>query len=451
MPLDGQQGLLADVSEEIGALLSPDELRMMMYRVRGKDIFVDLVAEPDSTHVHFAFDLLLTLDKKEPQNVPEFLARVLRRCPGNERLRELVGRWKPEALEILARLLVMPERVLPVKASLDSVLQRVADDDIRKTIARSRDCLSTTVLQIDRLTIYKGLHDALHGLQITPFGLYRAAAQRIEKDDDQLDTLSSHVAQIETTHTSAVAIRTRAREYDPTSAHSHSWIEDLEQHARELRKALDERSPSLALKAIFRVRAVLERQSPALSRLIYETAKALPTSDLAGLLGELAKLSGGDLATAEEVQRTVNDRRAATLELHYTLVYRVTEHKLWQDFDDMIWALEQTLDSAPEQALREFRMLWLEAKPAYHQILSLAAAAPARPAKIDDMKGYSDAIEVELAREVWTPAIRQRFGIYQRTARTLFFGVDTALKEDCSHLASLRDPLRAILDGATHV
>jgi hypothetical protein len=423
--------LLKNLGDAIGDAFEMPELDGLVLRSTGAGLFKEWVPE-GQPHRVTAYKLLVALQERGLEVL--FLAHVLasRPAPDNGPLRALVTEACPaaETTKIDVR-----TQVPGVVAGLVAAHAKLADPQVRAALATTRDSLEVVAREIDTLEVYKNLHECLHQLQIKAFPELRAAAKQFPGNSAKRGYLREHEEEISISSTRARGWVDRLSEGAAARRAEIQWIDRLETAASKFQAGLMADDVAGTLTALNDVRQVVRYEPFRLSRLIDATAEDLPLDQLTNALRSAADALGATLPELAALHASVRNLRA-------TLRGRVVEHKLWQDADNQIWNLEETLEHAQAAAPEDFILTWPTAKAAIRSLAEMdpnttwSKQSAALAVRIDD----------ELASEGTGPGFQNDFDAYRRVARTRFFGVDAQLKADCAALARLSAPLHDILE-----
>lgn len=216
-----------------------------------------------------------------------------------------------------------------VAVSLNAAIAAL-DEEGRMAAAFATDPLSTADQDIGRLTLYKALHDALHGLpqrfkaiSTAIDGLATAGtASLVERP-----MLRSMAAQLLREVVSPARIRVSALPEEDRDR-ERSWIIELEEHCRALADASDAETARLALDDI----GSLQRgTSPRIDAILAEIANRVPLRTLQLALRQISEAltNPGQHAAAQELRST--DEPLG--KLSERLRRLAGTHKRWQAID----------------------------------------------------------------------------------------------------------------------
>lgn len=416
------------LADAIGDAFSTAELDGIVRQSTGDGLFKEWVGEGDPHRV-IAHKLLIALEEHGRARL--FLAHVLSRAPA---LRDLIKRGCPAALTTPIEI---RNQVPLVLAGLKATQATLQDPAVKARLATSRESLEAVARQIDSLESYKKMHDCLHQLQMKPFSYLRSIAKRLAQDPFY-PGLREYLEQLQTSCENLHSLPDGLPDSPPwVKKIEIDWIDKLQKATDIYQSALDASDAQAMRDATNEVRAVMRYQPVRLNNMICLTAQTLPLEKLMQALLEVSSVVGPERAELNTAYESMRDLRA-------TLLGRVAEHNMWQEADNKIWLLEETLAGASNEAREDFEFDWPAAKDA---ILFLADMDP--NAKWSQrIHEYSMSLDDELAREeeVASRALENSFDAYRREARVRFFRVDKLLRGDCEALVRIGKPLLEILE-----
>jgi hypothetical protein len=298
--------------------------------------------------------------------------------------------------------------------------------------------LKTTAADLEQLVAYKGMHDALHGLQL---GLYRQISDEIRRfpaDPDSADALREHLQQLTIVHAEAMDAADVLPD-EMLSAPERSWIAKFDQTCSKLRDAVNQENLGQARVAEMELRQLLRTQPSRLNALLVQAARRIPWN---GLIETMTDVADGLDESAPDRQVLI-DAAKALQSLMAEVLASIDEHELWQIVDSSFWQTEEALQRNDQAAADEISLMW-------PMICEQVRAIREKTPTVDwaDLDRYTSEF-TNVCPIPATPPLDQRARIaFQRlvhSGRVRFFMVDRDIKARCRGISKLSEPLRRLV------
>jgi hypothetical protein len=305
------------------------------------------------------------------------------------------------------------------------------DRQVQADVAAFEAIFQTSCKQIDSLACYKDLHDLLHTLQFRCYNYLTAVLQNAKKSPDD-PSVWQNVFEYESTVQDIMVGLRRYSEVD-SLRELVPWTGGLVDNLRNLFSAVTNCDPREIAVALRPINQVLGVQPVLINVRLNEAARALP---LPGLVRALTGLSQKlDSARVNETTvRKFQDGLDALSRLHSELTSMIKEHDMWQCVDIELRRIEATIG----QDLSELELSWPDLR--------------VRTEPNGNEAEWAQLLKAEMCR--LTNAIAENdvsktkhyFSRYRGRIGNRFYQVDTALKDLCSNLRRVGEPLSALLE-----
>lgn len=373
------------------------------------------------------------------------LAALYCGLPGNFELREWIRRYRPDLFGLVSEQLFVGERDEYEKGRhvgrVDRVKQKVdaLAGFVRLSDAQRR--LSEKMLdQLDELTVYKSLHDALHQMQIRTLADLDQVLNRDYTPEQVDEIVFGHVQDLELARVKLEGQFALMPRLASAGGPYSTLIGDLDQVV-ELLTADGSAAPGAYRKALFRLRSLLRWNMPLLDDQLVGTAAAIPFSELADQLDSLGRPEGGPalppdrLAALQSVCETLRaiDRR---------LAWRRDVHQFWQRVDAILWQAETALRG--DVYAEDLGFMWEDLQELTDKIEQINPGQWAKQLQAQSKIVIASGINAPQSPSV---QLRSAFRGYAKIARMTFLKADWTMLQDCQELKGLRAPIKALQGG----
>jgi len=414
--------LLKPVANAIGDAFTIEQIQDIVLKATGHGLFKEFATPNDPLRRA----VQRTLERLVEDGTERWLlTHVLILAIANDDLRRTIVKACPETLVSLPSAEKQVDRVLD---SFQQVMAAVLKPEFVLTLKPSRDAISAVSAQIATLSAYKDLHECLHTLHLKL--AFTSTADGVA-GEIQLDDLRDCQKLIDSALAKAnLAVAPLGG--NPAAAQvERDWIAELERLATDLRTALVASDGAAATGTIGEIKRLVRLQLSRLNKNILEIAQQLSLDALvAALPGEFR---------SEDLYEKFS---FAIRDLTPTVLARALEHKLWQDTENEIALIENSLHG-PGGSTGSFDEHWLLLR---HRALWLATLDPdADWSKA--VRKSAEEIELRLTDEKHGEALRALFDSFFRLLRFRFLAVDATLKADCGSLGKMHTPLKSFVKG----
>jgi hypothetical protein len=380
-----------------------------------------------------------------------FLSRVIEDQWRNDGLKEAVLRKMPDlvlapigleaALQTVADGFHRLLGLIAVNPQPGAVGARPGDDKAFRMVSENRKALLQLRETLGHLRALKGLHDALHVLQIGSADWLEPAPEDEEEEPDLLPPIAA-LAKLVQDAEAIVADKIPALD-EAHATLGRQAMQTLAVVGSELRAAdSDARSAGLE-----RLRSALMSLPKDIDAAIFDLSRDLPVRCISHAFGGLNDSAQPDYAGFDRVQ-------AAMAQLGEALRGRVREHAMWQAIDVSLYALENTLCSRDPGFLELFVRRWQEIRR-FIRYLSDRSFGDNPPDSLVGMAlvAYDLALQTQtggradLSPDEAFDEIFKTFSAFKAFPRERFLAVDKALKEELALLGALQKDLDELLDG----
>jgi hypothetical protein len=179
-----------------------------------------------------------------------------------------------------------------------------------------------------------------------------------------------------------------------------------------------------------------------MDRRIFETAATMPLPELSKSLLDIAAAQPPD----NPARSNITQAGTAISELTSLLLHRVMGHKLWQEADNTIDELSELVESTGAAIAPDVVWTWRSLKS---QMVALQRRVPPEhwPTNMEKRQGeMEDRLATERADDELVLAVEA----FREEALQQFFLVDTELKQNCTSLQNISNPLNRILKELDH-
>jgi hypothetical protein len=429
-PLTGPQ--IDELVDILCEAFTPEENLVRLVRVAlDVDLFTEF-AGPRQPLRNVAFELVTRLEGRFLTSA--LLAGALRLAPGSARLTAFCQRVAPD---LLAEPVPAVNAVAAVVEGIRSLRQRLQDPAIRAIVVASRDDLSNVDEKIERLEIYKSLHDALHHVQVQYYRGVVDTSRKLASDPTAPYTLDEYVTGIETLTVQARTAAVQLKK-DEDRAEEQRWIKNMDGDViAPLRVAIRTRADMPARTGAVRLKLLLNLESARINRLLVETARSLPLHRLITTLAAV-EAPGGDASLA-----VIRNGLASLRMLYPRLIGQIARHTQWQRVEIELWQADDALHQSGSDGPTEFAILW----PAIRLDVDTQIGLDSGADWARDLTDLGNGVNTGLAASDLT-STRLAFRSYRRRAMLRFFQVDSILRELCADLAGIREPVAELLREA---
>lgn len=344
----------------------------------------------------------------------------------------------PVAAVLTAAAVATPAAVANIEPTTQSAEQGLLalvdlmrNPEVQAKVAAFDTVFETSSKQIEILGYYKDLHDLLHTLQFK-FYTILSIARTAKKDPEDItiwDNVTSYVVELQDV---LKGLNKAAQQTSNTRA-ALPWIQKLIDNLKALFESLEQNDATQLDKAIGPIQRILATEPSRINDRLAVAAEALPLPMLVDALSRVCdSLDSGrvNAVTMNKFEEGVH----AIEELKGQLDALIDSHNQWQEIDIIIRRIEGAM-AIDNSDLEES---WPELKAKTEAQCGCSEEDWAQwlkkeIAKLDKALADADA-----------PKIRQSFQGYRSRSNNRFYEVDLSLKELCSQLRKVGEPLTTV-------
>lgn len=287
-------------------------------------------------------------------------------------LEAAVRQWHAPALERLQQVSVYIDRA-------DSELgTAISNYEVRKAVTdTSSRQVRSVIVQIDRLTRFKRLHDVVHRVLLQPLRTTNELIGRITTDDTAVESLETYLATVAASVASAEQIImgiSNAFEAEREAA----WVRALSAETDAFVAVLRARkSRGAGIRAI-KMNTIAETHAKRLNDEIVAAARSLPLEGMVEALDNLARADQDRFEALRPVAIHLNT-------LQGYLLARAAVHNRLQEMQEELAALAERLTAPDSDVIVDFNDVWTPALKEVSDIMSLRPdpGFPERPKGFD--------------------------------------------------------------------
>jgi TIR domain-containing protein len=319
------------------------------------------------------------------------------------------------------------------REGLEALIELMDNNQVQSDVGRFEAIFETTCKQIDSLACYKDLHDLLHTLQFRCYNYLNAVLQNAKKSPDDL-SVWENVFEYETT-LEDIMVGLRKYADNDLLYELVPWTRRMVADLKRLFEAVTCCNPEQIAVCLRPISQVLFIQPVLINTRMNEAARALPLPSLVNALSGVSQTL--DLAPVNpNTVRKFKSGVAALSNLHTELTSLIKEHDKWQEVDIELRRIEATLG----QDLADLELSWSDLKkntdPGDEALKQEWAQL-----LLEDMTKLDQAISSKNPNKS-----KQYFIRYRNRIGNRFYRVDAMLKDLCSNLRRVGEPLAGLLE-----
>ena len=418
---------LDDVYAAIGELLTDDEIKTLVKRATGKDIYNEWAAENDPRKIKLKKTIsALKLEGNERW----LLTRILIYAAEQERLRQKRQKLSEKIVNAFPKTLKgLPHadsHVAKALGYLQLVLTTPFPPQLRLQLRPKRESFADIAQQILTLFAYKHIHQYWLLLLFTLSyneALLAGGGKSVVPD---LGCIAQQIDDIVTQSPAALAL------LGPVTQEEREKILKLTALQASLR-ATDAAQPAAAARIIEELQRLVRGNLSHLNQVIFRGVLELSFEPLMD-----------DLPTDVEARAEFKDLVQAMRDLTATILARTLKQKMWQDAENQMSLVGSLFDCPGDAA--GMADDWLRLRSFVDWLSELEPDE----AWAKEAEKHTVEIDHELFKEGnLDKAVRAHFLAYRKWFKDPFKKMDEALKEDCGSLRKMDAPLMTILKELT--
>lgn len=314
-----------------------------------------------------------------------------------------------------------------------------SSEAFRRLLAAASEQFEAIAGSVKVLMAYKGLHDFLHDIQVFRLPLIQATLPA-ESAGTNWALLKRFISELEfkldDAHNEKVSM---LKEDSRVRLDEERWLAEFKEICLAFNGAIKDSAADRAGDALVDLRGLIRYNMSRLNLLLYHSASRLGISALIDRLRSFAS------SLEEKDARRDQLREAATrlFLLHSEIETLLSEHDLWQQIDDKLWSAEDSLlfGGGREFELRSFSRLWPVVVERVTQIAEPTAEWYVRVKQLADSFGANCPLPITLPIAL---VALDDFREFTSSARNQFYYIDSQLKNRCSRLTQIAEPLEEL-------
>ncbi|MBG0793182.1 hypothetical protein IYY11_07260 [Methylocystis sp. H62] len=379
-----------------------------------------------------------------------FLSRVIEDQWRNDALKEALLRKMPDlvlapiglqsALQIVSTGVARLLNLIAKNPSFGAVGAKQGDEKAFDMVCRHRDAFVQLRDALAHLQALKGLHDALHILQV-------GSADWLDPDPDDDDDPETIVLPLAALAKQASDAELIVTEKIPGLRHDHLMLgQQTAQSLSAISDDLNSASRDAQAAGLEKLRQTLLSLPKEIDGAMFGLSRDLPIRQISRAFGTINDLSQSDYAGFDLVQ-------VAMAQLGEALRGRVLEHAMWQATDVSLHALENILGDRDPSFLKPFVQRWQDIRRLVRYLSDAPSVGNSAEALVGmALDAYDRALKtknaqsVEMSRDEAFEEIVKTFSAFKTTPRERFLAVDKALKEELALIGALQVGLDELLE-----
>lgn len=313
----------------------------------------------------------------------------------------------------------------------------LSDEIIYNQILLCRADSQNISRQIDKLIIYKDIHDLLYRLEFNCYRGIAIEARRLTLDTTSVQALIEHACNLKQIIAQFKNVKAKAN----NESFSILWIGKLEEALTELQNAIDTADKTQLQKAVKIINRVLNIQPSQVNVALNSAAKNLDLSNLIGLMNCISNnLTNSDLEKSKI--KKYEDSIEVLNSLLDKLCNVVLHHNDWQLIDVELRFFESTIDRDYAEAKDSWSYLVEQTKNQCNN---------SQADWVNNIKEQEKILENELFLE--TPNINKLnryFRNYRRIISEYLYKITDDMKALFDDLQKIDDSLTLIIDMTLH-
>jgi hypothetical protein len=339
----------------------------------------------------------------------------------------------PVAAATPAAVAVIEPATQSAEQGLLALVELMRNPEVQARVATFDAVFETSSTQIEVLGYYKDLHDLLHTLQFNCCNYLTNNIVRRAKRDPDDETIWDDVDGYEQTLQNIMGGLDKAAQQASIARTALPWIQKLIDNLKVLFQCLERKDIQQIDDAIKPIQRVLAVRPSQINACLAAAAETLPLPRLVEDLKEVSDSLDGARVSSVTVSKFAEGVRAIE-QLKENLSALIESHNNWQEIDLEIRRIEGNMAAD----YSELEDSWADLKVLTESQCNCTEAdwAQLLKKKIAELdKALADADAVK---------IRQSFQSYRSKSNARFFEVDLALKELCSQLRKVGEPLTTV-------
>jgi hypothetical protein len=339
----------------------------------------------------------------------------------------------PAAIATPAAVAIIEPATQSAEQGLLALVELMRNPEVQAKVATFDAVFETSSTQIEALGYYKDLHDLLHTLQFNCCNYLTNNIVRRAKRDPDDETIWDDVDGYEQTLQNILGGLDKAAQQASIGRATLPWIQKLIDNLKALFQCLEQKDIQQIDDAIKPIQRVLAVRPSQINACLATAAEALPLPRLVEDLTKVRDSLDDARVSAVTVSRFAEGVQAIE-QLKENLNALIDSHNKWQEIDLEIRRIEGNMAadySELEDSWADLKVLTVSQCDCSEE--DWAQLLKKKIAELDKALADADAVK-----------IRQSFQSYRSKSNARFFEVDLSLKELCSQLRKVGEPLTTV-------
>ncbi|MEA2175940.1 MAG: hypothetical protein QOD00_3532 [Blastocatellia bacterium] len=315
---------------------------------------------------------------------------------------------------------------------LRALVELMHNPEVQAKVATFDAVFETSSMQIEILGYYKDLHDLLHTLQFKCYNYLMGIVRMAKRDPDDL-SIWDNVTEYELALQNIMSGLNNAAQQANIARTPLPWIQKLIDNLKALFQSIQQNDADQLDLAIRPIQRILSTEPSRINDRLAAAAEALPLPMLIEALTKVRDSLDEGRVNALTVSKFVEGVNAID-KLKGNLNSLIDSHNKWQEIDIIIRRVEGNMaqdNSELEYSWPDLKVMTETQCDGYEE--DWAQLLKKEIAKLDKALADADAAK-----------IRQSFQSYRTRATYRFYEVDLSLKELCSQLRKVGEPLTTV-------
>jgi len=343
------------------------------------------------------------------------------------------GAATPAAIATPAAVAIIEPATQSAEQGLLALVELMRNPQVQAKVATFDAVFETSSTQIEALGYYKDLHDLLHTLQFNCCNYLTNNIVRRAKRDPDDETIWDDVDGYEQTLQNILGGLDKAAQQASIGRATLPWIQKLIDNLKTLFQCLEQKDIQQIDDAIKPIQRVLAVRPSQINACLAAAAEALPLPRLVEDLTKVRDSLDNARVSSVTVGRFAEGVQAIE-QLKENLNALIDSHNKWQEIDLEIRRIEGNMAadySELEDSWADLKVLTVSQCDCSEE--DWAQLLKKKIAELDKALADADAVK-----------IRQSFQSYRAKSNARFFEVDLSLKELCSQLRKVGEPLTTV-------
>lgn len=323
----------------------------------------------------------------------------------------------------------------PVERSLSALGRLTNDSGVRTRVAIYSEQFQQFSAQIDRLRLYKEVHDQLHQLYLHTYIGLKVDINRISSGRSSLEeplTEEQMLAYAWSAHQISKDLQMVSKQ-GAIPNYQLNWVDDLVKISNDLLHGVEHHDFE-KVKYVFRkLRRILSIYPSIFNQKLVEAAEGLIQIQVSSMMVNI-KDQLVTLPVDSVLRVTFENGVTAIADISMQLQALIQEHNTWQTIDRILQTVEVVLSEDPIELEEQWESI----------VKSVTTLCVERQDNwVREIYLHMDRLEDALKGKEYTK-IEARYTGFRRAVSLRFYHIDRTIKDFCTQLARLGQPLNAL-------